>query len=354
MDLQSCVDFHHGKPFNMVLDWEESIDQFHFGREVPFGEKFVFHHEGDWTEKRMTLYNAKWMNQKMGNAWMLDLDPKFPPLGHQISNKMDFGKAHDVCCGLGGFSSALSAIGLRSISAVDTSTLATSAFVLNHDAPVFCEDIGSIGLVHKLHGIQLDHKCQPLMCGGFPCQPLSSQGSQLRGADPRSQTLRSLLRSAFWLQCSGVLLECVQEAMSDQETQHSIKAFANLMGFKVLQKVIHLHHIWPSRRTRWFALLVPLSLDLTIEDLPKVEPAPVVKDLMPFDLWPLWTSADEHQLKWTEIELQAYRNPEFGNTDRRIKGEHPLPTALHSWGSAVTSCPCKCRNQGLSPFSLRL
>lgn len=58
-------------------------------------------------------------------------------------------------------------------------------------------------------------------------------------------------------------------------------------------------------------------------------------------------------MKWNSIELQAYRNPGFGPTDRKINTSEALPTALYSWGAAVMKCPCGCRSQGLSPFSLR-
>lgn len=354
MDLRSCLDFTRGGRFNMVVDHQESIGNHHFGFEVPFGVHVAYHYEGS-VEKRMTLYNVHWASSKMGEAWLVNLDSNFPPMMHKTVDLGDFSFAHDLCCGLGGFSTALKSVGMHPITAVDSSSLALSAFMLNHDVPSFHADVGCSDLVFKLHEQQCQKQCQPLICAGFPCQPLSIQGSQLGAADPRSGTLRALLRCAFWLQSAGLFLECVPEAMQDVSTQHSLRALASIMDFQLVQKVIHLHHTWPSRRNRWFAWLLPKHVNLgRLDDLPEISPAPVVHDLIPHTLWPLWASEDEAQLQWTEMECQAYRNPEFGPIDRRIKLDEPLPTALHSWGSALFACPCGCRQQGLSPFSLRL
>eukprot|EP00435_Cladocopium_sp_Y103_P062051 s232_g23.t1 len=275
-------------------------------------------------------------------------------MSHKIVDLGDFGFAHDLCCGLGGFSTALDVIGLETVSAVDTSRLALNAYSLNHQVPTFQEDVGSSDLVFKLHEIQISKQIQPLICAGFPCQPLSSQGWQQGASDPRSATLKSLARCAFWLQSCGLALECVPEAFHDQQTQHILQALAKLLNLQVLQRVVHLDHVWPMRRNRWFALLVPFHVNLGLfDDLPVLSPSPVVHDLIPYTLWPTWSFADEEQLKWTDLEKQAYRNPEFGNPNRRIVTSEPMPTALHSWGSALYGCPCGCRQQGFSVWSLK-
>ena len=142
--------------------------------------------------------------------------------------------AHDLCCGLGGFASALGFVGTQVISAVDFSSLALSAFQLNHDVPSFCADVGNSELLFQLHRLQNQHKCQPLITAGFPCQPLSAQGQQLREQDWRGGTLKSLPRCAFWLQSAGLLLECVPEALHDFSTQRAMWAFAQLMNFDIL------------------------------------------------------------------------------------------------------------------------
>lgn len=354
MDLRSCLDCRDGNPFNMLFSWEETIGDHHFGREIPFGVQVSFHHEGEITGEKMTLYNVTWADQRMGNTWQVTLDPKFPPMNHKMVNSRDFMFAHDLCCGLGGFTSALGFMGIQSLSAVDLSALALESFSLNHSVPTFLSDVGSTDLVFRLHALQHRHSCQPWITAGFPCQPPSAQGSQLREQDGRSATWQSLLKCAFWLQVSGLALECVPEALHDDFTQKAIHAFAKLMDFQIQQRVLHLHNVWPSRRSRWFAIFVPMTMDFPLfEDLPKLSPAPAVSDLMPYDPWPVWSFEEEDQLKWTHMELQAYRNPDFGHIDRKLVASEPLPTALHTWGSALYKCPCGCRAKGLSPFSLR-
>ena len=162
-----------------------------------------------------------------------------------------------------------------------------------------------------------------------------------------------VLRAAFWLQCAGVLLECVPEAMHDAQTQKTLHEFAQLMDFSIEQRVYHLHQVWPSRRSRWFALLLPNDLPrLPLLDLPEIRPAPVVGDLMPSHPWPLWKLEDELALQWTQIEIDAFSNPSYGPIDRSILLTQPLVTALHSWGSALSACPCGCRSSAFSPITL--
>lgn len=41
MDLRSCLDCRDGAPFNLVFELDEKIDCFHFGKEVPFGFRYL-------------------------------------------------------------------------------------------------------------------------------------------------------------------------------------------------------------------------------------------------------------------------------------------------------------------------
>lgn len=260
---------------------------------------------------------------------------------------------------MGGFSTAMdflhSACGLpgRVVSAVDLCPLALSAYRLNHAATAVLGDITLSETIFEMHIQQCLSGVQPLLVGGFPCQPLSRQGAQRRQSDSRSMVLPALLRAAYYLQVSGVCLECVPEAYTDQGTQAVLHEFANLMNFTIHQRIVHLHDTWPSRRTRWFALVIPECFGFHLQEMPKLSPAPVVGDLIPFTQWPTWNDAEEHQLRWTEMESQTYKDPAYGSTDRRVDLSQPLPTALHSWGSALYKCPCNCRAQGFHPRTLK-
>ena len=60
--------------------------------------------------------------------------------------------------------------------------------------------------------------------------------------------------------------------------------------------------------------------------------------------WPVWPVDQECQLAWTTTEAEYYSNALYGNDPRFLDVEGQAPTALHSWGVALTPCPCGCRN----------
>ena len=357
MVVMSADECPVGMKFSCVVSVDSMDGDCVFGTDVSSGAKIAFTHVGVCSESKVTLYDVQRSNELLNGAWKLTLDPSYPPMVHVPKNKNDFGFFHDVCCGLGGFSSAFdfmySACGLpgKGVSAVDLNRLAVEAFALNHSACVQVGDIAQTSVVFQMHCDQTAASCHPLITCGFPCQPLSRQGSQKRHLDERSQVLPAVLQAGFLLQCSGLILECVPEAMTDRSTQQAIHDFTQLMGFQVHQRILHLHHIWPSKRSRWYAVLVPVDFDF--RDFPCIHPQPSVGDLIPFTHWPVWSREDEEQLRWTPMEMQTYKDPTYGNPDRRIDLQKPLPTALHSWGNALFACPCECRNQGLNPSTLQ-
>eukprot|EP00438_Fugacium_kawagutii_P013811 Skav210602 [mRNA] locus=scaffold234:31140:35777:- [translate_table: standard] len=205
-----------------------------------------------------------------------------------------------------------------------------------------------------MHEAQQVQGCRPILAAGFPCQPYSRQGSQRRSRDPRSRTLGDILKAAHLTCAAGLFLECVPEAMTDAEVQRQLHEFAEAHDMQVSQRIVHLHNVWPSRRTRWYAVVLPKCFGaIDLQDLPALTPAPKLSDLMPDSYWPFWSLDDEQELRWTDLECQAYRNPEYGSPQRHVQLDSPLPTALHSWGCALYPCPCGCRVQGLSPSTLK-
>ena len=342
-----------GRKSALLVDVLAQQDAWVLGNAMPFQESVTFLVEGQVTDGKISLYNVSNSGLKRDSAWILELDPSYPPMFSRFPKTSDCSFIHDVCCGLGGVSTAAGFLGISTVSALDFNGLASDAFRLNHQCPFVNADIREVSSVFAMHSAQSACDCQPMLAAGFPCQPLSPQGSQRRQLDPRSQTLPALLRAAYWLQSAGSLLECVAEAFHDPHTQGAIQEFAEVMNFTIFQKVYHLHQVWPSRRTRWFAVLLPSDFDFPgLLDFPRISPAPVVGDLMPSHPWPLWSMDDEMQLQWSSIERDAFANPAFGSTNREIMLDQPLPTALHSWGSALTGCPCGCRDSGFSPSTL--
>ena len=281
------------------------------------------------------------------------MHPDRSPLGIRPPNKLDFGYAHDVLCGLGGFTTAFQFLNVHTVCAVDWNRLVETAFESNHSVPFIQGDVGDPSTVCLMHRYQLNLGVQPALAAGIPCQPLSVQGHLNRHLDIRSATLPAVLRAALCLGSTAICLECVPEALHDTATQKAIHEYASYCDCVVHQRILQLHTVWPCRRTRWFALIFPRAFGLDcLCDLPVLSPPPVLGDLFPYAPWPVWSQEDESQLKWTELEMQAFRNPDFGSCDRTLDMQAPCPTALHSWGSVLYKCPCGCRDQGISVTSL--
>ena len=317
-----------------------------WGKEMPQGSLVAFQHEG-WLDDLVTLYDVEKSGLTNGHAIWLNIDSESCILGHKHHQIDDMKYAHDVCCGLGGFSSAFHFVGGKVVSAIDFAELAVHAYSYIHHCEPLCADIRLPQTVRSMHQAQLAERCQPLLTAGFPCQPFSRQGQKKGLEDPRSQTLPAILKAAQLLHVCGILLECVPEVQSNADIQHLLRAFASENGFRFQQFVLHLHQVWPSRRSRWFALFIRDHLPV-VQILPFVEqaPMPAVQDLIQH--WPAWQISDESQLSWTELEHQVFSDPAFGNTNRQVVVTEPLPTALHSWGNQISACPCHCRSQGFS------
>ena len=63
---------------------------------------------------------------------------------------------------------------------------------------------------------------------------------------------------------------------------------------------------------------------------------------------PQWDLEDKMQLRWTELELSIFKDPVFGNVNRRLTQGSKAPCVLHSLGSQLYDCPCGCKG----PLSL--
>ncbi len=255
-------------------------DTWVYGVEVPHCHKVAFRNVG-MSDEFVTLYDVVVSDRLVRNCQVLDMDDLSSLFGNRPPNKFDFQYAHDVCCGMGGFGTAFVQIGGKIISAVDSADLAISSYRLNHDTTVVHADVGSSCAVRTMHEAQREHDCQALLCAGFPCQPLSRQGLRRGAADPRSGTLPSILVAARLLNVCALVLECVPEASHDKHVQDQSRRYASQDGFNLVQSILHLHSIWPSRRSRWFAILVRDSISMpNVPALPAVTPSPVVQDVI--------------------------------------------------------------------------
>ena len=74
-------------------------------------------------------------------------------------NSVDFRFHHDVLCGVGGFATACEALSIRTVSAVDWTSLSSKSFCLNHTAPMLHADINSPATIYRMHELQQNMGC---------------------------------------------------------------------------------------------------------------------------------------------------------------------------------------------------
>ena len=258
-------------------------------------------------------------------------------------------QAFELCAGLGGIARGAQALGIRTVAQNDRSPLALEALQANfgHTVP---GDIGQREVRIKIHQAYIRNPA--MLTAGFPCQPFSRQGDGKGLADSRGKTLHHIVKITWHLQVPALILECVTEAGQNAEVQRILNELAFRMDWQKAAVVLELARQWASRRLRWWCVMLPSAHPpLGIPDWPEDRSTSTVRALLPD--FPLWTPEEEAALRWTRQEEQYYMDPAYGSDHRRLVMDEPAPTALHSWGNALTACPCGCRSAGFSETRLR-
>ena len=248
----------------------------------------------------------------------------------------------EVCCGLGGIAVGASAAGGLPILSVDRSALACKVAAANH-GPVLQGDVSSPDTQAAIFA-QVGGQ-ETVITAGFPCQPYSIMGSQRGMQDPRGLTLLSILQVAWRLQANAILLECVAEVACHAATMQELERFAIKAGYRITTVVLDLVQQWPSKRRRWWAVLTPSSL-------PALQLQPWTRDSLFSNIrqvtstWPRWPKHEEEDLRWSAQEQALYGDVAFSTEPRFYNLEGVAPTMVHSYGNALSQCPCGCRANG--------
>ena len=188
------------------------------------------------------------------------------------------------------------------------------------------------------------------LAAGVACQPYSRLGDQRHQHDPRAQTLPGVLRLGFLGVYGMIVLECVQEALSCAWVQQLLQRFSNLTGYKVTQGVLNLQHVWPARRTRWWCILTHPSLgQIQWEPLPRLNPVPIVADLL--DQFQRCDEETYNQLLLDLYELGRFDAQGFEHNEVTWQGQ--MATSLHSCGNQLMGCPCGCRQYAFTDQRLQ-
>ena len=87
-----------------------------------------------------------------------------------------------------------------------------------------------------------------------------------------------------------------------------------------------------------------------LQQLPKLSPAPVIGELIPF--CPVWPDQELSQLTLDRYETGKFE--EYGGLRQNIIMVNSVgKTALHGWSNQLDACPCECRSHPLSDKRLQ-
>ena len=246
-------------------------------------------------------------------------------------------KVRELCSGMGALGAGALFAGFEILTANEIQQVTCQAYSRNGKAPVIQGDLTDPRVVGQMW---LRVPGPAGICCGFSCQPFNVFGDQRAQADTRASSLPGTLKAAHWLQASFVLLECVCPAGDNVWVQDTLQAFCQEVGFSRSEVQLDTAQVWPCFRRRWWSLLAhpgikPFRLQPWPADGQFCSVAQLIENFaVPQD--------DLSQLELTEYELARFQECKpLASFCLQVSGR--MPTAPHSWGSQVFSCPCGCR-----------
>eukprot|EP00435_Cladocopium_sp_Y103_P007975 s2704_g2.t1 len=267
---------------------------------------------------------------------------------HLVPSWSSMHEVIDLCSGFGGLTQGSCAAGFVPVVGVDMNEKMTQLYDRQGAAESIVGDVGSLDVLCKIWDIG---RGAGTLSAGFNCQPFSVLGDQKGGADERAASLRSVLAVAYYLCVSAIVLECVPPAASNSYVISEIKRFQDATGFHCSQTELHLHDIWPTRRSRaWWLLTAPWIGNVPLSPWPKSLSVTKVRQVIPQVT--RWHHDDEAKLSLLPVEQEAFGAHSEGYLKYLLNFEGVCPCALHSWGSQVLPCSCGCRAFGLSAHRL--
>ncbi len=295
-------------------------------------------------DRKVMVYNWK-MSCTMGSvhhdSHLIDI-----PSADQI----DYYKIKEVCAGIGGIASGMSALGFYTVASMDINPFMCNTLRAQGHQQVIEGDLLNVNDRLQLH--QQPEVLRCTLCAGFPCQPLSQQGDQRGADDPRSLPFHSVLQLMWEQQHGAMVLECVPGAQTAPWVQQGLQKLAWSLGMHFEQRILQLERTWPCRRTRWWLYMVPRHYSIaTMSDLPLDLRFQQLEQLFP--TWASWSLEEMEELYVPEEHMTKLQNELYGTDLRRLHHQRPCPCILHSYSFSLSACPCGCRTHPFSEARLR-
>ena len=267
---------------------------------------------------------------------------------HVTASMSDLMTVTDVCSGIGVMAGGIQTAGGSVVTSNELRERFVEFQIRQGHQNIIPGNIGDPSVMNKIFQAT---GSPTMLTAGFSCQPWSRLGDSKKLGDDRAMTLVHTLRLAFYMRSHSVLLECVMEAGEDPDVISLIDKWCQLTGYTRHSLSLHLEDFWPSRRKRWWCILLnPTIQGFSIQGLPKQIVPPVVGDIFP--LFPAWPMEDESQLALDLYETNKFYA--FRSMDNAIiRDNTPMATALHGWGNQLQHCPCGCRKHSMSFERLR-
>lgn len=316
------------------------------GYRVPNGEAiFLMNHL---TLGRLSIYDALVLDHDDMLYVQLDHDSWFCYADQHPSCHSD--KILELCGGFGGMGIGASFLGGQPHVTVDCNPLAVQHLLNNEHGTVLSLNLMELQSARAIHEAFQGQPGTTTL--GFPCQPHSSQGMMKGASDDRSQVFWAGLRTIFLCQSQAAIFECVPGAGRSEDVKRGLQALARAMDWTVHSIEIDLRDQWPNRRHRWWALLLPSSWQpVDLQAWPATGNPLTIGDIIQH--WGSWPEGDEQDLQLSSFELHMYQDPKLGTENRFLELQDIANTILHSYGNALSGCPCGCRQAAFSMRSLQ-
>ena len=274
---------------------------------------------------------------KKGNALSLQLPITGSLHSRPPMELKNITKVIETCSGIGCLGKGLVKAGFQVVLRNDFNAPLLGLSQQIGDGPVVLGDICEDSTLAQICS-QVPYSCTT--AAGVSCQPHSKLGDKKGSKDERAATLPRTLKTAFLTRQLAIILECVEDIQQSDWAQSVIQAFAAATGYRVTQGTLHLQHIWPTRRSRWWCILTHKMLGkVSWIDFPMANPKPMVIDVLPE--FKHCTDNELKQLKLDDYELGKFNHAGLANNLIPTKGV--MKTSLHSCGSQLSACACGCR-----------